>query len=112
MAKREKITKIKLIEKLIRQADIKNEPKPIKKTALEPVSSNKQEKIIEPPIIKLPSTLEEYNLLVQTLKKTKDWQSRNSAVQNMARILKAKQIFLPDGRMTKAGLTSYIKGLN
>jgi len=62
--------------------------------------------------ITLPVSIAEYDKLVSRLKLTDIWQKKNGQEQNMVRIFKASGVLLPNGKMTKPGLTEYLKTLS
>jgi len=62
--------------------------------------------------IQLPTTIEEYNTLVENLKNSEEWIVKHGKSQNVARILKSKNILLPnDIIISKTKLDSYLKNL-
>jgi len=77
----------------------------------EPASAPANSPIIATNEIILPESSAEYNQLVDRLKHSPEWQTKNGQVQNLARIFKAHGVLLPDGKMSKAGLNKYLKEL-
>jgi hypothetical protein len=66
---------------------------------------------IVPPLnkcIQLPKTKAEYESLVEQLKQSQEWQIKNGTAQNVARIFKQNGVVLPSGKMSKAGLVTYL----
>jgi len=79
--------------------------------AINELSNKNNESVTKSKKIELPTNKNEYILLVEELKKSPEWNKKNSHVQNTARILKALGIVLPNGLMSRTKFNEYIKGL-
>jgi len=108
MAKLEGLTLSNYLIKMLKPEWVKvsNELLPSTKE-LEETEEEKKE-------IKLPASIEEYNALIESFKSSKEWEwvTKHRDIQNMTRILKAKNIVLPNNEtISKPKLENYLKNL-